>query len=77
MMNNQQKYYLNLLRSRAKRLNEMLEIAAPPDMIYKEIMLLTDAARPFAPQPQWGGYGGTWENQNEESQGYQRQCATG
>ena len=80
-MNGHQKYYMKLLEGRAKRLNELLEVAAPTDMIYKEIMLLCDAAKPFAPKPQWGtplsGYG-SWGKQDEKTQECgSQQCATG
>jgi hypothetical protein len=77
-------YYMGLLEGRAKRLTELIEIAAPPDMIWKEVMLITEAAKPFAPKstPQWGYGGGAWgqkEGQsNEEFQSkFQSQCATG
>lgn len=73
-----------LLESRAKRLNELLEIAAPSDMIYKEIMLLSEAAKPLAPKTKtWGTNGyGQWpqqegHNEQEEFQSSFRQVATG
>lgn len=74
--------HMALLESRAKRLNELLEIAAPSDMIYNEVMLLSEAAKPFAPQttPKWGnGYGQQWpqqEGHNEQESSF-RQAATG
>jgi hypothetical protein len=79
MMNS---YHMGLLESRAKRLNELLEIAAPTDMIYKEVMLLTEAAKPLAPKSWTNGYGkwGPQEGQNDSQEEYQsslRQCATG
>lgn len=74
--------HMLLLESRARRLTELLEIAAPSDMIYNEIMLLTEAAKPLAPKS-WGkGYGqwpqqeGNNENQEEFQSSY-RKCATG
>ena len=71
-------YHMGLLESRAKRLNELFDIAAPSDMIYKEVMLLVEAAKPFAPKVVWNGYGkwGPQEGQNETESSY-RQCATG
>jgi hypothetical protein len=42
-------YYMSLLESRAKRLNELLEVAAPTDLICKEVRLLTEAALPLSP----------------------------
>lgn len=77
--------HMSLLESRARRLNELLEIAAPSDMIYNEVMLLTEAAKPLAPKTKmWGngnGYG-QWpkqegHNEQEEFQSSFRQCATG
>lgn len=81
-------YYMALLENRAKRLHELLEVAAPEDMIYKEIMLLADAAQPFAPagtpksfgygNTPWGHGNGTWGQNNEEYQSnIQSRCATG
>lgn len=76
-------YYMGLLEGRAKRLTELIEIAAPHDMIWKEVMLITEAAKPFAPKslPQWGYGGNGWgqqENKNEEFQSkLQSKCATG
>lgn len=70
-------YHMGLLEGRAKRLNELLEIAAPTDMIWKEVMLLTEAAKPFAPKS-WNYKRGPQEGQNnEELQSSIRQCATG
>jgi hypothetical protein len=40
---------MSLLESRAKRLNELLEVAAPTDLICKEVKLLTEAAMPLSP----------------------------
>jgi len=71
---------MSLLESRAKRLNELLEIAAPSDMIYNEIMLLAEAAKPFAPKKVWSNGYGQWpqqEGKNEEFQSSFRQAATG
>ena len=74
---------MSLLESRAKRLNELLEIAAPDDMIYKEIMLLSEAAKPLAPKTKtWGNGYGQWPrqegyNEQEEFQSSYRQVATG
>lgn len=65
-------YYMGLLEGRAKRLTELIEIAAPTDMIWKEVMLITDAAS------QWihGSNGwGPKEGQNNEE--FQSKCATG
>lgn len=78
-------YYMGLLEGRAKRLTELIEIAAPHDMIWKEVMLITEAAKPFAPKQQWskplsGGYGsnGCWGPQEGQSnEEIQSQCATG
>jgi hypothetical protein len=39
-----QEYYHRLLEGRAKRLNELLEIAAPQEMICKEVILIVQAA---------------------------------
>lgn len=43
------RYYMMLLEGRAKRLNELLEVSAPVDMICNEIKLLVYAAQPLKP----------------------------
>lgn len=37
-------YYMGLLEKRAKRLNELLEMAAPQDVLLKEIKLIVETA---------------------------------
>ncbi len=69
-MNNN--YYMRLLEGRSKRLEELLEIAAPIDMICKEVKLLAEAVKPFDPKFR------SWalkESINENPEKYQ--CATG
>jgi hypothetical protein len=66
--------YMKLLEGRAKRLNELLEVAAPTDMICQEVMLLFQAAKPLEPRifKSWK------EINNEEVQRSERfKCATG
>lgn len=71
-------YYMGLLEGRAKRLNELLEIAAPMDMICKEIMLLVDAAEPLEPKSfkSWN-YGKWMKGQSNETEESKKWCATG
>lgn len=79
-MGSNNNYHMGLLEGRAKRLNELLEMAAPTDMIWKEIVLITEAARPFAPKSwDYGSWGQSPQgSQNEAFQGeYQSKCATG
>jgi len=76
-MNEKHNYYMKLLEGRAKRLNELLEIAAPTDIICKEIMLLTQIAQPLHPNifKSW-----TYTNQKEsdnEDPAERFKCATG
>ena len=69
---------MGLLEGRAKRLNELLEIAAPTDMIWKEIQLLSEAAKPFAPKSKSWSYNKGQEGQNESKEFQSIQsCATG
>ncbi len=73
-------YYMGLLESRAKRLNELLEMAAPIDIICKEIVLLREAAEPLAPQAFWNyskWQKGPYENHQGNYQGNYQECATG
>lgn len=44
-----QEYYKRLLEGRSKRLNELLEIAAPQEMICKEVILIVQAASLLSP----------------------------
>ena len=49
-MNRTRSYYIKLLEGRAKRLNELLEVAAPIDIICNEIMLLVQIVKPLEPK---------------------------
>lgn len=42
-------YYLNLLENRVKRLAELIDISAPDFLIYREVLLINEAARPLNP----------------------------
>jgi hypothetical protein len=44
-----QEYHLSLLGNRANRLNELLNIAAPDELICKEVLLIMQAAIPLNP----------------------------
>lgn len=74
IMNDNRNYYMKLLLGRSKRLEELLEIAAPTDMICKEVMLLVEAAKPLDPKFR------SWAQKeyiNEECQPERYQLATG
>jgi len=74
-MNGSRTYYMKLLEGRVKRLNELLEVAAPTDIICNEIMLLAQLARPLDPR-----VFKSWQKEiyNEEIQQTERfKCATG
>jgi hypothetical protein len=47
---NRKEYYLSLLEGRTTRLNELLTIAAPDELICKEILLIVQAAIPLNPE---------------------------
>ncbi len=64
-------YYMRLLESRSKRLVELIDMAAPIDMICKEVKLLAKAVEPLDPTLK------SWvfkENINEECQPEKYQC---
>jgi hypothetical protein len=46
---NRQEYHLSLVENRANRLNELLSIAAPDELICKEVLLILQAAIPLNP----------------------------
>ncbi len=48
-MSDRDNYYMKLLEGSAKRLNELLEVAAPIDMICNEVRLLVQVAQPLKP----------------------------
>lgn len=70
-------YYMELLEGRAKRLNELLAMAAPTDMICREVMLVTEAATPLEPQAFHSWNYNKWLKETHESEEYQRCAATG
>lgn len=73
-----QSYYMKLLEGRAKRLNELLEVAAPTDMICKEIMLLVAAAEPLDPKAFKSWNYGKWSQKGVQNENEKHQwCATG
>lgn len=73
-MNDNRNYYMKLLECRSKRLEELLAMAAPMDMICKEVMLLVEAVKPLDPKfRSWAQK----ENINEKCQSERFQLATG
>ena len=71
-------YYRSLLEGRARRLTELIEMAAPNDLICQEVMLLTQAAMPLSPSQfkSWKTHKGS--NHNEGNNDFQNlQSATG
>lgn len=62
MINNN--YYMKLVESRSKRLQDLLEMGAPIDMICKEVVLLMEATKPLDPERVWIRK----ENNDEECQ---------
>ena len=76
-------YYMGLLEGRAQRLNNLIKVAAPSDIICQEVLLLMQAAVPLEPSffKSWvGKY--SWPCSAKESEenegGYKlKKCATG
>lgn len=49
-------YYMKLLEGRAKRLSKLIKIAAPQEMICKEVILILQAAMQLDLKP-WSNHG--------------------
>ncbi len=71
-------YHMGLLEGRAKRLSDLLEMAAPTDLICKEVRMLAEAALPLDPNgfKSWGvpsKIQSMKEHPSNESNGFQIQ----
>lgn len=80
-MSNYQRYYMGLLEGRAKRLNELIEEAAPADVVCQEVLLLVQAAVQLKPSYFKSWMGNTWpcsaqEDTEREVKEWVK-CATG
>lgn len=52
-MSSTKDYYMRLLEGRAERLSELIKIAAPDNMICKEVILIVQAASQLNPYKSW------------------------